>query len=204
MKSQSKKFFIATKYVMDGIWYLSIAVGILFMILFTIQTLSGKLTPNVGSILVPYSGSLKETFETTNGDTVEFVPTYGKIMFYNFKTSQIVTVIIFCSIAVLLYFSGLFQIRKFLKNMVSDSPFNQQNIKILKIISLYFVFVNILVWISDWIILKETEQIQNYVQTFRYNFPQDIQYILIGGIIFLFAKIFEYGYEIQSENNSFL
>jgi len=98
----------------------------------------------------------------------------------------------------------IYQLRKFFDTIKQDIPFTYQNIRRLKIIALCFALftpLNAILGISTAMILNEHVKNANAIHIV---WSENFTGLILGATIYVMADVFNYGFNLQKENEEFV
>ena len=205
-KIKPNLLLIVVKYGLDVVWYLSLVLIIVTVVLVAKRSNNPPSGNRWSSISVDYTGKLSESYTPMheNVTSVEFQPTHGRLVMTGgkFRYKKLLWFGVFSLIT---YFVFVFYLRKIFTSFLHQSPFCMENVKRIRILAYCFVVVNILVLACKRHIIPDTiAEYSNFPTLISYSFPGDYKYIAIAIVIYILADIFKYGFQIQEENNKFI
>lgn len=114
---------------------------------------------------------------------------------YNQSVSHYSVLVLFIVIQMLIKISVVAFIIKMLKDLKIDSPFSFLIARSIEIISYLIISLWVIIWITNFYSAWLVEQNLSLEAS-----STTLEFILLAGVLFIFAQIFKKGVEIQSEN----
>ncbi|MFC1493352.1 DUF2975 domain-containing protein [candidate division KSB1 bacterium] len=94
----------------------------------------------------------------------------------------------------------LFQVRKIFYNLTKEHPFEQENVKRLRIIGFAMIGAEIINWLLFWIMnLIYSDDFYLYPGEISFGLDKNITVIFIGLVILVIAEIFRVGLDMRKE-----
>ncbi|MCC8426257.1 DUF2975 domain-containing protein [Mucilaginibacter sp. UR6-11] len=206
MKTNSHWLLKTIKVVLALIWYVNI---VLIIIAFSVLTLKFctsdftefsnpvKYNSHLGIIkLPPLTPDAKDIIVTNDQGILKMKlkNTFGNIIsayFFLIALETLVTIIIY-------------QLRKFFASLDDSTPFKYDNISRLKLIALCFALLtplHILLGIDTAFILHS--QVKGF-DLFNMVWTESLTGLILGAVIYVMADVFNYGFNLQKENEEFV
>ena len=148
-------------------------------------------------VSVNMSGYLNTTFGQT---MFRFIPpTNGEIMIKSFLQA----LFMYISFAALMVSVVLFEVKRILKTVVADNPFEKGNSRNLTVIALVLVAGSVIVPILQWRIAATVIQMLQ-INNMNATYSVDGNLLFTGILILILAGVFQYGNYLQEEVDSTL
>jgi len=206
MKTNSHWLLKTIKIVLNIIWYVNIILIVAAFCMLTLKFCTSDFTE--------FSNPVKYTSHTEVIKTIPLSPNVKDITISNdqgilkmkLKNTfwHIVTAYFFFIALETLITVIIYQLRRFFDTLKENTPFLYDNIRRLRLIALCFALLtplHILLGIDTAFILK------NYVKDFslvNMVWVESLTGLILGGVIYIMADVFKYGFTLQKENEEFV
>ena len=148
-------------------------------------------------VSVNMSGYLNTTFGQT---MFRFIPpTNGEIMIKSFLQA----LFMYISFAALMVSVVLFEVKRILKTVVADNPFEKGNSKNLTVISLVLMIGSLMVPVLEGRVFTAIIQML-HVNNMNVSYSVDGNLLFTGILLLILAGVFQYGNYLQEEVDSTL
>jgi hypothetical protein len=206
MKTNSHWLLNTIRVVLAIFWYLNIALIVIAFSMLTIKCFTSQYT--VFSHPVQYASKpqpVNLVSLTSYAKDVTITNDQGTINMQFKNTPLTVSLAYFLLISLeTLATTILYQLRKFFDTLKDNIPFQNDNIKRLKIIALCFTLLtplHMLLGISKAIILKS--QVKDF-NLYHIVWDESFTGLMLGAVIYVMADVFKYGLMLKKENEEFV
>ncbi|PSL47917.1 Protein of unknown function (DUF2975) [Chitinophaga niastensis] len=117
----------------------------------------------------------------------------------------VANVVIFFSASMFLLFGILHQLRKILNSLKANTPFAFENVRRLRLISLFVFMMTVLQFIDsvrNYFLLPP--DFPGLADVYRIQIYWGFQPIIISIVVFVLSEIFRQGYHLKTDNESFV
>lgn len=206
MKTQLKVVLKIVSFILNIAWYINIILIVVSLTMLTWKFITSDFAEF--SAPVKYKGNAEIISldpVTSNADHITAQRDQATIrMELKNSTGYVLTAYFFLIGFEALAMLIIYHLRKFFNTIKKSSPFEQINIRRLKITALCFALLtplHMLLGVSTYLILKENIKDFDLMQMV---WSESFIGVILGAVIYIMADVFKYGFELKKENEGFI
>lgn len=206
MKTNSPWLLKAIKGILTFVWYANIVLALIAFIFLTFKFATSDYAEFSSPVkYTSHNEAIKMTPLTPDTQNIVVTNDQGILKMEMKNTVWNMTTAYFFFFALeALAFIIILQLRKFFNTLMSDTPFQYDNIRRLKIIALCFALLtplHILLGIDTAYILHH--QVKDF-HLMNMVWTESFIGLILGAVIYVMADVFNYGFNLQKENEEFV